>query len=169
VLQVYDKVEYVDVDRVDMMHRVVTVDAKKPDPDAMPLAREYKRLHDAGRDDLIPYEGMQLTTVLAEALRLCRMENSPETFDLELTGLRIGNVAFVGIPGEPFTQIGVEIKKFEGWDMILPCCLANGCEGYYPTQKAYDEGGYETNSSVYAAGVGEKIIAGAGMLLNDMR
>ena len=169
VLQVYDKVEYVDVARVGMMHRVVTVDAKKPDPDAMPLAREYKRLHDAGRDDLIPYEGMQLTTVLAEALRLCRMENSPETFDLELTGLRIGNVAFVGIPGEPFTQIGVAIKNFEGWDMILPCCLANGSEGYFPTQKAYDEGGYETNSSVYAAGVGEKIIAGAGMLLNDMR
>ena len=169
VLQVYDKVEYVDVDRVCMMHRVVTVDAKKPDPAAMPLAREYKRLHDAGRDDLIPYEGMQLTTVLAEALRLCRMENSPETFDLELTGLRIGNVAFVGIPGEPFTQIGVAIKNFEGWDMILPCCLANGSEGYFPTQKAYDEGGYETNSSVYAAGVGEKIIAGAGILLNDMR
>jgi len=134
----------------------------------MPLAREYKRLHDEGRDDLIPYTGMQLTTVLAEALRLCRMENCPDAFQLELTGLRLGNLAFVGIPGEPFTQIGVEIKKNEGWDLILPCIMANGCEGYYPSKAAYEEGGYESSSSVYAAGVGEAIIEGANKLLKKL-
>ena len=169
ILQVYDKVEYIDVDNVSMLHQVVTVPAKKPDPAAMPLAREYKRLHDEGRDDLIPYTGMQLTTALAEALRLCRMENSPDSFDLELTGLRIGNLVFIGVPGEPFTEIGVQIKKNEGWNLILPCIMANGCEGYYPTKSAFEDGGYETNSSIYAAGVGEAIIDGASKLLNNLK
>ena len=169
ILQVYDKVEYVDVNIVAMANQIVSVPSNKPNPTDLPLAREYKRLHDAGRDDLIPYDAMQLTTVLAEALRLCRMESCPDYYNLELTGLRIGNLAFVGIPGEPFTEIGVEIKKNKGWDLILPCIMANGCEGYYPTMAAFNEGGYETNSSIYAAGVGEAIIDGACKLLSKMR
>jgi len=78
------------------------------------------------------------------------------------------NIALLGIPGEPFTKIGVEIKKNEGWDLILPCCATNGFEGYYPTKDAFDEGGYETNSSIYASGVGEAIINGASELLSKL-
>ena len=52
--------------------------------------------------------------------------------------------------------------------MILPCCATNGFEGYYPTKDAFDEGGYETNSSIYASGVGEAIINGASELLSKL-
>ena len=169
ILQLFDKVEYVDVDSVSIVHRMIEVDANKPKPEDMPLAREYKRLHDEGRDDLIPYEAMQLTTVLAEALRMCRMEDGPDKFALELTGLRIGSVAFVGIPGEPFTGIGVAIKEYGGWDLILPTCATNGFEGYYPMKDAFEEGGYEARCSNYVSTVAEDIIAGAGKVLDDLR
>ena len=165
ILQVFDKVEYVDVDCVKMLNHIVSVKANVPAPSELPMAHKYKELHEAGRDDLIPYEAMELTTVVAEAIRMCELENGPDHIDLELTGLRIGNISFVGIPGEPFTQIGVEIKKHDGWDLILPCCLTNGTQGYFPTKDAFDEGGYEARSSRYVSDVAENIVTGAGQLL----
>ncbi len=168
ILQVYDKVAYVDVEKLNILHMTVNVKANLPTPEQMPLARKYKELHDAGRDDEIPFTAMELTTVVAEALRMCRLENCPAEFPLGLTGLQIGPVAFVGIPGEPFTDIGVGIKDTEGWSMILPCALTNGSEGYFPMKSAFDEGGYEARTSQYCGGVAEDIIAGGKALLNEL-
>ena len=169
VLQVYDKVHYVDVDSIDIVSKTIKVPANVPSPEDMPRAREYKKFHDEGRDDLIPYTAMELTTVVAEALRMCRMENGPEEFEINLTGLKIGPVAMVGIPGEPFTDIGVGIKEAEGWSMIMPCALTNGNKGYFPMQSAYDEGGYEARTSPFKAGVAEKIIDGGKALLDELK
>ena len=168
ILQVYDKVEYVDVDQLGILKKTITVPANIPDPADMPRARLYNQLHESGHDEQIPYTAMELTTVVAEAGRMCRLENGPDHFDLELTGLRIGPVAFVGIPGEPFTDIGRQLKDTEGWSLILPCCLVNGAQGYFPMQDAFDEGGYEARSSNYKPGVAEAIIKGGKELLGEM-
>ena len=169
VLQVYDKVKYVDVDSIHIARKDVIIPSNMPRPEDMPLAKKYKELHEAGRDDLIPYQAMQLTTVVAEALRMCRMENGPESYTINLTGVKIGPVVLVGIPGEPFTDIGVGIKQTEGWELIMPCALTDGSMGYFPMKSAYDEGGYEARTSPFQAGVAEKIIASAKELLHDMK
>ena len=169
VLQVYDKVQYVDVDSIDIISKKVEIAANVPAKEDLPRAHEYKELHEAGRDDLIPYTAMELTTVVAEAIRMCNLENGPEFFDLYLTGVKIGPVAMIGIPGEPFTDIGVGIKDTEGWDLIMPCALTNGSMGYFPMQSAYDEGGYEVRSSRYKAGVAETLIAGGKELLGELK
>lgn len=88
------------------MRKDFLVPANIPAKEDMPLARKYKELHDAGLDSEIPYTGMELTTVVAEALRMCRLENAPENFNIRLTGVKLGPVAMIGIPGEPFTDIG---------------------------------------------------------------
>lgn len=168
ILQIYDKVEYNDVDDVKVIKKDLVVDANLPEKEQIPLAKKYKELHDAGRDDLIPYEAMELTTVVAEALRICKMENGPETFTLPMSGMKIGKLAFIGIPGEPFTEIGVKIKDTEGWDMICPSINTNGKEGYFPSKSAFDEGGYESRSSPFKAGVSEKIVACAKEILNEL-
>jgi len=169
ILQVYDKVAYFDVDDISIIKKTIKLPANVPDKKDLPLAHKYKELHEAGRDCDIPYEAMQLTTVVAEAMRMCRLENGPEFFEMTLTGLKLGNVAMLGIPGEPFTDIGVGIKEAEGWDMIMPCALTNGSMGYFPMQSAFDEGGYEARSSNYKAGVAEAIIEGGKALLDEMR
>jgi len=169
VLQVYDKVHYIDVDKINVLHNVVPVPANVPDPADLPLARKYKELHDAGKDDEIPFEAMELTTVVAEATRMCNLANGPEFFNLDLMGVQIGDVAMIGVPGEPFTEIGVAIKDTKGWSMIMPCALVNGYEGYFPMKSAYDEGGYEARSSKFKTGVAERIIEGGKALLNEMK
>jgi len=169
VLQVYDKVKYVDVDEIAIAKKVIDIPSNMPTAEQLPLAKKYLELHKAGRDDEIPYSAMELTTVIAEASRMISLANGPESFPLNLTGLKIGPVALLGIPGEPFTQIGVEIKKAEGWELVMPCCLTNGRLGYFPTDAAYAEGGYEARCSNFKAGVGEIIIDGAKALLGEIR
>ena len=88
---------------------------------------------------------------------------------MPLTSVAIGNVALIGIPGEPFTGIGRGLKEAKGWDLVLPCCLTNGSEGYFPMKDAYDEGGYEARSSSFKAGVAELLIAEGCALLDDIR
>lgn len=169
ILQVYDKACYIDVDDIGIIHKTIKIPSNMPDPKDLPLAHKYAELHEAGKDDEIPYEAMELTTVVAEARRMCKLENGPEYFEMGLTGLKIGDVAFVGIPGEPFTDIGVEIKKAQGWSMILPCALTNGSEGYFPMKSAYNEGGYEARSSRFKSGVAEIIIEESKNVLNELK
>ena len=152
-----------------MLSRDVFVSANIPDPKDLPLAHKYRELHDSGRDDEIPYKAMELTTVVAEAIRMCTLENGPKEFCLKLTGISLGDVALVGIPGEPFTDIGVKIKDTEGFDMIMPCCLTNGSNGYFPNKDAFDEGGYEARSSSFKGDVAEKLVAGGKELLNELK
>ena len=168
VLQVYDKVNYVDDVEISITNDYIKVPSNMPTAEQLPLAKEYKAYHDAGRDDLIPYTAMELTTVVAEAIRMCELENGPEDFTVRLTGVKLGPVALVGIPGEPFTDVGVAIKDTPGWDLILPCALTNGYLGYFPMQSAFDEGGYEARTSRFRGGVAERIIQGGKELLSKM-
>ncbi len=167
VLQVYDKVAYSQVNELDYLQIEVQIPSNKPTPEELPLARKYAALHEAGKDDEIPYEGMMLTTVVASSLRKLRLENGPEFFYLPLTALRIGDVAMIGLPGEPFTGIGVALKETVGPAMVIPTCVTNAYEGYFPMLDSY-EGGYESGTSNYKAGVAEIFIEEGQKLLGKL-
>ena len=169
VLQVYEKVNYTDVDSIRSKLHTISIPSNMPKPEDLPLARKYDALHKAGKDNEIPFQGMELTTVVAEAARMLLLEHGPEAFPLTVTGVAIGNVVLAGIPGEPFNGVGLGLKKAKGWDVVLPCCLTNGCNGYFPMQDAYDEGGYEARSSRYKAGTAEIIIKEGVALLDSLR
>ena len=81
----------------------------------------------------------------------------PGTATLNITVARVGSVAFVGLGGEVFNEIGQKIKK----DSPFPCTFimthCNGAAGYLPTQPSYAEGGYEVQSSPFAPGAAELI------------
>ena len=168
VLQVYDKVKYVDVDSLNYMDRLIKIPSNMPAPEEMEEAYYIDKMHKDGRDAELPYEGMMLTTKVAEAARKIQLEHGPESFDMVLSGLSVGEVAFVGIPGEPFTGIGRGIKEGEGFALIMPACCTNGAQGYFPMKEAYDEGGYEAGSSKFRAGVAEIIIDEGKKLVKDL-
>ena len=88
---------------------------------------------------------------------------------MPLSGIAIGPVAFVGIPGEPFTGIGRALKEAPGWDMVLPTCDTNADEGYFPMLECYEEGGYEADSSNFKAGVAEYIIESGLEMLKELK
>lgn len=168
VLQAFDKVKYVDADTINYSVRDIKVPSNRATPEEIVKAKELNALHLAGKDDEIPFKGMMLTTVVAEAQRMIRLENGPDYFEMPLTGLSVGPIALLGIPGEPFMQIGKGIKETEGYELVLPVCLTNGSQGYFPMYDAYAEGGYEARSSSFKAGVAELIVAESKKLLSEM-
>ncbi len=169
VLQVYDKVYYRDVDSIRFVNKLLNVPSNMPRPEDMPEAHRINDLHLAGKDSELPYEGMMLTTIVAEAGRMVKLEHGPEAFPMTLTGIAIGDVVIAGIPGEPFTGVGRALKEAPGWELVLPMCCTNGGEGYFPMQDSYDEGGYEARGSNFKAGVAELIIAEGTKMLNDLK
>ena len=169
VLQAYDKVKYVDVESLKCMQKLIRVPSNMPDPADLPEAHRIHALHTAGRDSELPYTGMMLTTVVARAGRMVRLENGPESFEMPLSAVAIGPVAMIGLPGEPFTGIGRALKETQGWDLVLPTCNTNAKEGYFPMMECYEEGGYEAGGSNYKAGVAELLIEEGKSMLRALR
>ncbi|MBR6790516.1 MAG: hypothetical protein IKM31_06600, partial [Oscillospiraceae bacterium] len=132
-------------------------------------ARELIRFHDEEFETFSKaYPGMMAATVLGEANVRVRSENAPDAFGLYLTCVRFGGIAFVGIPGEPFTDIGRAIKAASPFEMTIPCCCAGGYEGYYATRSAYEEGGYEARNSIFKPVVAEMLIDTANALTAEL-
>ena len=72
-----------------------------------------------------------------------------------------GDVAWVGLPGEVFTELGMAIKRASPFRLTIVGGLANGNLGYIPDRKAYAEGAYEPISARCAAGSGERLVEAA--------
>ena len=169
LMNVYEKVEFIPVNEIKFVEEIVNVASNKPLPEEMEEARYIHQMHLDGKDAELPYQGMMLTTMVADAGRKVRLENAPEFFPMNLTAIKIGDVAFLGVPGEPFTGIGMGLKEAKDWKMVCPTCLTNGSRGYFPMKDSYDEGGYEARSSSYKAGVAETIIAEGTKILDNLR
>ena len=147
----------------------LSVPSQMPSPNELAQARTRAALHREGRDAELPFTGMALTTVVAEAERMLLLENGPKSFDLPLSVVALGEtVAFVGVPGEPFSEIGRAIREQSPFGLTLCTCLTNGSQGYFPVASAYDEGGYEARSSVFDRVVGETLVKGAARLMDKV-
>lgn len=170
IMQKFDKVAYRDIDKIKAASKTIRIPSNMPTKEELELAYKYEELHQAGKDDEIPFEGMMLTTVVAEAERMIRLKDGPEYFELTLSAVKIGPVALLGIPGEPFNGINVGIRELtEGYENVLVTCITNGYMGYFPMKEAYDEGGYESRSSIFRTGVAELIIEAGKELLEELR
>ncbi len=75
------------------------------------------------------------------------------------------DVAWVGLPGEIFTELGLSIKLNSPFRYTTVVELANGSIGYVPNRKAYQEGAYEVVSARCGPGAGEMLVEAAGRLL----
>ena len=156
VIAKLDKTEPVVADKISFGTKEISIPSNMEN-DKLAEAQRISALHLSGRDCELPYEKMELTTVVAEANRIVKLKDGPESFSYVLSALRLGEVVFAGLPGECFVDIGREIEKNYGKNSIFVCCLTNGGDTYFPTSSAYDEGGYEARSSQLKRG-GDKIL-----------
>lgn len=70
----------------------------------------------------------------------------PDTYEVPLQAVRLGRVAFAAIPGEPFVEVGLDLKSTPGFNPVFPVALANGYFGYIPRKENFGCGGYETRT-----------------------
>ena len=68
----------------------------------------------------------------------------PDTIQSFIQAFRIGELGIASIPFEVFTETGLEIKAKSPFKDTFTIELANGANGYLPTPRQHDLGGYET-------------------------
>jgi hypothetical protein len=168
VLSVYDKANPIKADSINYAQKTIKLPSNQEN-DRLEQSQYICDMYNSGRANELPYKEMELTTAVAEARRIVRLKNGPDSFPYVLSVLKLGELAFAGVGGEPFTEIGVRVANQSPFKKTIVCCLTNNSGGYVPTSKAYDEGGYEARSSGFKAGTAELIIEKGLEILKDLR
>ena len=93
-----------------------------------------------------------------------------QTFEAEVQVIALGNeLAWVGLPGEMFTEFGLALKNASPFQYTMIHELANASIGYVPNLRAYPEGAYEATYTRCAPGTGEMLVATATQLLVKLK
>jgi hypothetical protein len=89
--------------------------------------------------------------------------------EVEVQVIALGNeVAWVSLPGEIFTELGLAIKQDSPFPHTIIAELANGSIGYIPARRAYSQGNYEVVSARCAEGSGERLVDAAVKMLKEL-
>ena len=75
------------------------------------------------------------------------------TLQHELFVLSLGDCAILGLPGEPFSQYSVNIRRRTLGDKLLVSEQTNSGFGYIPTAEQFQFGGYGPSLSAFDPGV----------------
>ncbi|MFN8622857.1 MAG: hypothetical protein U0869_19135 [Chloroflexota bacterium] len=89
-------------------------------------------------------------------------------FPLEVHGLRIGPLAFVGVPMEPFIELGRAIEARSPFAMTMVSGYTNGYRNYLPTAAEYARGGYEVDIAPFTAEADQLFVEAAVAVLEAM-
>ena len=88
--------------------------------------------------------------------------------EVPMQGIRIGALALVSMPGEPFCEIGVGVRKRSPFAITMFSGYSNGNFSYIPMRQDYELGGYGVWNSPLAPGAGEQVIDEAVAVLGDL-
>jgi len=105
-------------------------------------------------------------------LNMVRKMPTDENVLVNLQSARVGDVALIGIPGEPLVEVGLRIKGRSPFKSTLVIAYANGYCGYIATSEAYEQGGYEVTPTWWnrlARGAAEVVIEESLSLANELR
>jgi hypothetical protein len=96
-------------------------------------------------------------------------ERKGKPLEAEVQVIALGDqIAWVALPGEIFTELGMAIKRNSPFPHTIIAELANGSVGYVPDRKAYPQGAYEVVSARGAAGSGEMLVDAASRMLIEL-
>jgi neutral ceramidase len=67
-----------------------------------------------------------------------------------ISALSVGSVGFLFLPGEPFVETGLSIEGLSPFENTVVVGYSENWIGYIPTNRAFEEGGYETGPGKWA-------------------
>jgi hypothetical protein len=143
-------------------NKVLKIARRKPNPEKVKAALAMAK---KDRDKVGTWEK---ETLMLDAL----CQKWPED-EVEVQVIQVGPVAFVSNTGETFVELGLQLKEKSPFKYTFPVELANGCNGYIPTEEAMGPhgGGYETRLTSYSNLIpraGQQMVDAGLELLKDM-
>ncbi len=131
-----------------------------PKPGEMGPARKIMAAAAAGKE--IPF------LEVVHAFQVAGAADYEKTVPAEVQVISLGDqVAWVGLPGEIFVELGMAIKQASPFPVTIVSELTNDDikNSYVPNHKAYREGGYEVITAICGEGAGEMLVDSATRLL----
>jgi len=156
------------------IEKKIEVKLRLPSPAEVEEAREIlRRIPEEESAEPLTSEDLAVGSLKTKLFYAREMLNIPQKNKetMKIQAMRIGDIAFVGIPAEVFMEIGITIKEKSPFPVTIIVELANGCFGYLPTEKAFSEGGYETLLNSYnrlAPDTESKVISASLSLLKSL-
>jgi len=163
VLKTYSKLRRLSPDAVSASSEIVKLPLVKVDDETVAKARKIAATYNTSK--AAPF------MELVNAFKVISVyERNGKPLDAEVQVLALGDdLAWVGLPGEIFVEIGLAIKKDSPFETTIVTELANGSIGYVPDRKAYAEGNYEPVSARCAPSSGELLVETSLRLLRDLK
>ncbi len=173
-LGVFEQVPLPDNDvTLRVAHRTVNMPLKEfvpfeeADAEATRDAQELLQLRQANNEAAIRMAGMRAkrSRTLAERSRAYYGKSHTP---LEIQAIRINDIVLIGMPGEPFVEIGLAIKVGSPFQHTFFSGYSNLGGSYIPTADAYPVGGYEVNVTPYKPEAAQAVVAETLTLLHDL-
>jgi neutral ceramidase len=136
VAEAHAKIPLHDQIRLAAAQRDLTLAVRKPSQEQLQYFEKVLQRPEGER----PYHIHERT--YAERVR--QLASGPDSLDVPLQTLRIGEVGIAAIPFEVFAETGLELKQRSPFKPSFTIELANGSYGYLPTPEQHELGGYET-------------------------
>jgi len=135
VFQCYQELEFHDTAVLASATGELSLGVRKPNAEQLERARAIVAAAE-GPDMKTAEEVFARESVL--------LADYPDTVTVPLQVLRIGDVGIAAIPCEVFVEIGLALRAESPFKNTFTIELANGYNGYLPTEKQHALGGYET-------------------------
>ena len=155
-------------DTLRVERRIVEMPLREDLGDPIELRAEHARLRDQLYEALErgaqPMQMRELRVQTKSAsMRAERSEAlaGMTTYPLEVHGTRIGPLGLVGVPLEPFVELGLEIEARSPLPMTLVSGYTNGYRNYLPTSAEWKRGGYEVDIAAFRAEAAELYVEAA--------
>ena len=136
VYRAYQTIEHKRWAPLDVRYQELTLKSRRPTPAMITRARELLD-RPTGGPSWHPLEK-------AYANRVFQRADAPETVQLPLQVIRIGDAAILTVPAETFAEMGLDLKQKAPFTLAFTVGLANGYLGYLPTPAQHQLGGYES-------------------------
>lgn len=126
-----------------LIHRRKVAAEEMQEAEAVLKEKVGPRQNNLTSEDLAKGDRLVKRFFAEELIRFKRLSSGKKEKFL-LLGLKLGEeIVLISLPGEPFTEIALAIKKGSGFQTTFLVSLANGTCGYIPLKECYERGGYE--------------------------
>jgi len=145
---VIERMQFTDVETIDWQVKRIPIPLKAPDPERLAFAEEMLAKHPEPiwKENYLDGEWFRAASIMSVEYHRKRSA----TLNYEIQVFRIGDVAIVGWPGEPFVegQLALKIASPAKETFVAHCTTQY--VGYIPIPEAFPRGGHEVNMSYWA-------------------
>lgn len=161
VIDIWDKTEKREASKVSGQIQVKYIPTNTSRIDEIERCKQLKKEYEEGT--FIP-ESM---AERADIFRAAALYDQTLFQKVLISVINIGEVAFIGFGGEPFTQYATDAREVAPERFVITTCNTNGNAGYLPTKEAFEEGGYEGKGTTFTIGLVDALQQAIREMLSD--